>query len=723
MSAQNAFPAISDPTYRIEEELGSGGGAVIYKAWHSRLKKYVVLKRIKDDSGLLQSSRERGEVDILKNLKHMHLPQIYDFLTEPSGVYTVMEYIPGQSFYELQRSGKRFNQAQVVPWAQQLTSALAYLHGQNPPVLHSDINPRNIMLTPEGNLCLIDFNISLVLTGDSTEAIGLSHGYASPEQYGPQGLPPDMQIAPKSQSTFHHEQTYTETELIDDNSETEITDHENEILGQSNNTTEIQKTYDRVAPVSSSAKRRFKIRIDTRSDIYSVGATLYHLVTGEKPSISTGQIKPVSEFERHISEAFVYIIERCMERDPAKRFQTAAKLHDAISNIHKLDGRWKSHRTRTAISATVIAALLIVFSMTTALGWQRMSSEKIESYNNLVLEIATSQNDAPFDAATAIFPEKPDAYREQALKLCNLGNYEECINYIKYIMAKLSAFAFSEIELKQIGNIYYIQGNAYFEIEDYPNSLLSYEAAFANNPDNPEMCRDYAIALARCGYIDRADKLLNDIKGMDLGNDSINLLRGEIAYAKGNDEYAIEFFKEVFRRTSDANLRNRACLICDKVYRNIPDLVNDDIDLLREAMQNLPENFTLVLKERLADALVRNGNYTEALSLFEEILSGGNISYQTWQNIGVLYQQTGDYSNARETFDELAAMYPDDYRPPMRLAFLVLEEQSKRANENRNYCSVAAYYEQAQKLCKTDDMEMLQLASLVAELRQNGWIH
>jgi len=45
------------------------------------------------------------------------------------------------------------------------------------------------MLTPNGDLCLIDFNISLVLDGDDAGALGVSHGYASPEQYGPQGLP------------------------------------------------------------------------------------------------------------------------------------------------------------------------------------------------------------------------------------------------------------------------------------------------------------------------------------------------------------------------------------------------------------------------------------------------------------------------------------------------------------------------------------------------------
>lgn len=102
----------------------------------------------------------RQEVDILKNLNHMYLPQVLDFLTEGNDIYTVMSYIPGRSFKELLEEGSPFRPNQLIRWGMQLCSALNYLHGQNPPIIHGDIKPANIMLTPEGNICLIDFNIS-----------------------------------------------------------------------------------------------------------------------------------------------------------------------------------------------------------------------------------------------------------------------------------------------------------------------------------------------------------------------------------------------------------------------------------------------------------------------------------------------------------------------------------------------------------------------------------
>jgi len=302
MAVKTGFPVLRDGAYSIDAKIGSGGSGVVYRAWHARLQKYVVLKRIYNNSKLALSGRARRETDILKNLKHAHLPQLYDFLDEPSGIYTVMEFIPGHSFADLLKKNRKFTQAQVTRWADQLSEVLEYLHGQSPPVLHSDIKPGNIMLTERGDICLIDFNISLVMDGGDAEILGLSHGYASPEQYGPQELPGYYS-----------------------GSETNITCIETDV------------SLDAAPPQSQSPseQRREMICLDARSDIYSLGATLYHLVAGEKPAISTGEIKPLTEFGVSLSDAFICIISRCMERDPSKRFQTSKELHTAVAGIQR----------------------------------------------------------------------------------------------------------------------------------------------------------------------------------------------------------------------------------------------------------------------------------------------------------------------------------------------------------------------------------------------------
>ena len=168
-----------DETYEILGYLGSGSGGVIYKAYHKRLQKEVVLKKIKRKSR--DARINRNEVDILKNLNHMYLPQVVDFFEENGEIYTAMSFIPGRSLKELMEERRQFSQRQLIRWAMQLCSALNYLHTQTPPIIHGDIKPANIMVTPRGDVCLIDFNVSFAVNGNTV--LGYTEGYASPEQY------------------------------------------------------------------------------------------------------------------------------------------------------------------------------------------------------------------------------------------------------------------------------------------------------------------------------------------------------------------------------------------------------------------------------------------------------------------------------------------------------------------------------------------------------------
>ena len=124
----------------------------------------------------------RGEADILKQLRHTYLPQVYDFLEVGNDVYTVMDYIPGENLQYYIDHNYTFPEETILLWMRELCEVLDYLHTRKPRILHSDIKPANIMVTPEGDICLIDFNISL--DGSVTQEVqGLSRRYASPEQF------------------------------------------------------------------------------------------------------------------------------------------------------------------------------------------------------------------------------------------------------------------------------------------------------------------------------------------------------------------------------------------------------------------------------------------------------------------------------------------------------------------------------------------------------------
>ncbi|MDR0273221.1 MAG: serine/threonine protein kinase, partial [Clostridiales bacterium] len=256
-------PVLSDPTYRIESELGSGGGGVVYKAWHTRLQKHVVIKELKSGSQH-DIETQRNEVEALKNVKSAYLPQVFDFLTEGNRIYTVMEFIRGESLDKFLERGQKFSQTQVVKWYGQLVSALEAIHGQG--VCHRDIKPANIMLMPDGDVCLIDFNAALV-SGNDVRMISRSLGYASPEQYEIyEHFRRTRSASPINLSMG------TETELLDDDKTEFISEN-----AADDNTEYI------------SPPKAFGLDWK-RSDIYSLGATMYHLVSGKYPSERAAEV-------------------------------------------------------------------------------------------------------------------------------------------------------------------------------------------------------------------------------------------------------------------------------------------------------------------------------------------------------------------------------------------------------------------------------------------------
>lgn len=170
----NAFYA----TYTQIQQINKGGTGVIYLAFHRNLGKYVILKRLtihQDESFI------RREVDILKNLRHRFLPTIYDFIEIEGSYFIVEDYIKGSDLTYYINNRITVPEEYVVKWMKQMCEVLEYLHTRQPAVIHSDIKPGNIMVDTNGDICLIDFNIS-VLCGDRVSVLGFSNYYCAPEQ-------------------------------------------------------------------------------------------------------------------------------------------------------------------------------------------------------------------------------------------------------------------------------------------------------------------------------------------------------------------------------------------------------------------------------------------------------------------------------------------------------------------------------------------------------------
>jgi predicted Ser/Thr protein kinase len=330
-------PQIIASTYEIQNKIGSGGGGVVYLARHLRLDKLVVVKA---DKRKITAKPEvlRREVDALKNLSHTYIPQVYDFVVEGESVYTVMDFIEGESLDKALKRGERAGQAQIVEWACELLEALVYLHGRPPHgILHADIKPANVMLTPQGDIRLIDYNISLALGEEGAVSVGKSAGYASPEHWG---------ISFSSDAS----DTQSGATTVIESAETDVSEP-------------------RPSSSHSAGKR---VMLDVRSDIYGLGATLYHLLTGNRPARHVKDIIPLSD--KDYSYGIAEIINKAMDPNPDLRFQTAAEMLYAFEHLRENDPRVKRHKRARNAAVAVCTALFLLGAFTAFTGLKRMQS-------------------------------------------------------------------------------------------------------------------------------------------------------------------------------------------------------------------------------------------------------------------------------------------------------------------------------------------------------------
>ncbi|MEZ4518304.1 MAG: serine/threonine-protein kinase [Chloroflexota bacterium] len=305
--------------YRLTSIVGQGGMGSVYRAEDLRLPgRLCAVKEVPLDAQLTAELRAQAqsqflqEASILAQLDHPNLPKVSDYFSEETRDYLVMDFVPGHDLKELldesRATGELLDQTVVLRWATQIIDALRYLHRQDPPVVHRDIKPGNIKLTPDNRIKLVDFGLVKLLAQDEARTITVVQGrgtalYTPLEQYG----------------------------------------------GDSGHT-------------------------DVRTDIYALGATLHHLLTGNPPPdaksrfLNPSALQPPHKVNEAVSETVSEAVMWAMEMHPDDRPQTVDQFEQALFGRQRIipnkstdASLWDALASNRV--AVIIATLLLILAI------------------------------------------------------------------------------------------------------------------------------------------------------------------------------------------------------------------------------------------------------------------------------------------------------------------------------------------------------------------------
>jgi len=659
--------------FRLIERIGEGGMGIVYRARDERLQRNVAVKLLSPKTLIdpAASQRFRREALILGRLNHPNVEAVYDFHSEHGLDYLVIEYVAGTSLDDRLHRGA-LSEKEVISLGLQLASGLAAAHAQG--VIHRDLKPGNLRVTPENVLKILDF--------------GLAQLFAAPDAQTLTGTPTVAMETPGFAGTLPY-----------------------------------------MAPEQLQGQEP-----DTRSDIYSAGVVLYELATGSRPFPQRGQMlweailqsdPPAPRIKNaDISPTLEAVILKCLEKDPNRRYQSAKELLAGVSSIAAdqnmaIPSEQRSSSLSPATRRKVwrsLAAVVVLIAIAVAVFLRR--PPKVEAHQKIMAVLpfdAVGQNSATSalgvglmetvatrlvevghdDTVQVVSPHElsekgvksaADARREFGTDMVLEGSLQQSGEELRITCNLVDSKTGRQIGARTITR----DVNDLFSLQDetvnaalgmLADARIKIQPSPATRPDTQPAA--YEAYIRGRGY-------LEELKKPDAIDDAVRELTRAVTidpnyalgYAALGNAYSLGFQQFSKGKEWVANASRN----CEKALSLNPDLVEGHVCLgnvsngtgqyakaaqeFQRALRSEPSSEEAIVG--LANAYTSLGDLSAAEATYERAIALRPNSWLAYSRLGYFYYNQARYSDAAEMFRKSTELAPENYLGYSNLAAMYI---------------------------------------------------